>query len=186
MAAGQARQGLLLSVGAGGASQFASAPGLGQAGASDLDLRVGYGFSDRFQLFADLDFQQAAYGDGVGSSNRTLMLRGQTVLVGDRRGNGLSLNGGVGMGSFTSDLDPGFDPAYGRYRFDGPYGGHHLYENRMGFAAGGGLSFDARVGRFLTISPELFASWHVVPNADRKNDIATELGLRLNLLWYLK
>ena len=50
----------------------------------------------------------------------------------------------------------------------------------------GGLSFDARVGRYFALSPEIFASWHQVPNpGDRKQDIATDLGLRLNLLWYL-
>ena len=41
MAAGQARQGMLVSIGAGGASQFASAPGLRQTGAADFNLRFG-------------------------------------------------------------------------------------------------------------------------------------------------
>ena len=173
-------------MGVGGASQFASAPGLGQAGASDLNLRFGYGFSDRFQLFVDLDVQEAVYADRVVSSNRTLMLRGQTVLLGDRSGNGLNLNGGVGFGGFTTDLQSGA-------RGD-PYGApcgycrgfSRSYDDRLGFAVGGGLSFDARLGRYLALSPEFFATWHVVPNGRRQSDIATAVGLRLNLLWYLK
>ncbi|MCA1828885.1 MAG: hypothetical protein LC689_18330 [Myxococcales bacterium] len=65
----QAREGLLLSFGIGGGSMFVSYPNDGRTGAFDLDMRLGYGFSDRFQLFMDLDLAGAhyAYGDDIGS-----------------------------------------------------------------------------------------------------------------------
>ena len=49
----QAREGLLLSFGMGGSSAYLSTQGPGRTGAFDLDFRLGYGFSDRFQLFMD-------------------------------------------------------------------------------------------------------------------------------------
>src|SRR5438105_13872607 len=47
----QARQGLLLSLGLGGGSLYLSNEGPGRLGAADVDFRLGYGFSDRFQMF---------------------------------------------------------------------------------------------------------------------------------------
>src|SRR5437660_2096423 len=48
-----AREGFLFSFGLGGGSQYVSQPGLGHAGSFQGNLRLGYGFSDRFQLFFD-------------------------------------------------------------------------------------------------------------------------------------
>src|SRR5689334_4269431 len=48
-----ARQGLLLSFGLGGGSLYLSDRGPGRIGAADIDFRLGYGFSDRFQMFMD-------------------------------------------------------------------------------------------------------------------------------------
>ena len=97
----QAREGLLLSFGIGGGSMYVSYPNYGRTGAFDFVMRLGYGFSDRFQLFMDMDAAGAhyAYGDDIGSW--TFTLRGQTVLLGDRAGNGLNVNFGVGTGSIT-------------------------------------------------------------------------------------
>ena len=179
---GEARQGVLLSLGFGGASQFASAPGYGRAAASDFDLRFGYGFSDRFQFFVDLDASHGGYGFDQSTNSWMLTLRGQTVLIGDRRGNGLSINGGIGVGGF------GFGGGYDCYSCDYGSGYGYGYDRRdqLGLAAGGGISFDARLGRYFAISPELFASWLAVPNRDRTQDIVTQVGIRMNLLWYLK
>lgn len=173
---GDARQGLILGIGFGGASQFTSIPGYGRAAATDLALRIGYGFSDRFQFFVDADWAHARYAGMTDTTNWMLTLRGQTVLIGDRRGNGLSLNAGIGLGDFGQGWgrmgragwgDPGWDTG-----------------SPLGFVVAGGLAYDARIGRFLAISPELFASWHALPNAGGDpNDIVTELGLRLNLTW---
>ena len=165
---GQSRQGLLLSFGVGGGSMYVSS--FGRTGAFDLDFRLGYGFSDRFQLFGDVSFDTASYGDGSELSSYTLSLRGQTVLIGDRQGNGLNLNAGLGLGGLTRTL-AGYDTGA---------------SSPTGLAVVGGLSYDARVGRNFALSPELYATWHAIPNGPgRANDIATTLGLRLNFLWYL-
>ena len=94
----QARQGLLLSFGLGGGSLYLSNEGPGRLGAADVDFRLGYGFSDRFQMFMDFntDVGRTNYGNSVGSWTWTL--RAQTVLVGDRAGNGLNANFGAGFG----------------------------------------------------------------------------------------
>src|SRR5205823_11146011 len=75
----QARQGLLLSLGLGGGSLYLSNEGPTRLGAADLDFRLGYGFSDRFQMFMDFNADAASNynGDSVGSWTWTV--RGQTV-----------------------------------------------------------------------------------------------------------
>src|SRR4051812_37150538 len=84
-----ARQGLLLSFGLGGGSLCLSDRGPARVGAADVDFRIVYGFSDRFQMFMDLnaDGGSTYSGDSVGSWTWTV--RAQTLLVGDRAGNGL-------------------------------------------------------------------------------------------------
>src|SRR5207237_10752233 len=94
----QAREGLLLSFGLGGGSTFISSQGPGRTGAFDLDFRVGYGFSDRFQLFMDFAVDSGRYPQSADFASWTFTIRGQTVLIGDRAGNGLNLNVGIGVG----------------------------------------------------------------------------------------
>ena len=179
---GEARQGLLFSLGFGGASLFTSTPGYGRSASTDLDVRIGYGFSDRFQMFIDIDSASARYAYGAQTELGTVTLRGQTVLVGDRQGNGLTLNAGIGLGAFNTDPNGGYSYCCGPAGRGGRWGN----DRQLGFVAAGGLSYDARLGRYFSLSPELFASWMTVPNDDRKQDIATQVGLRLKLLWYLK
>ena len=178
---GEARQGLLFSLGVGGGSQFASTPGFGRTASTDLDLRLGYGFSDRLQMFVDFNGQSARYAYGLHTSMSTVTLRAQTVLLGDRHGNGLTLNGGVGLGSFNPDVGGDWGNDYPPTR-----GGRFYNDRPLGLVVAGGLSYDARLGRYLSLSPEIFATWMAVPNDDRRQDIATQMGLRLKLLWYLK
>jgi hypothetical protein len=165
----QARQGPLLSFGLGGGSLYLSPEGRARIGAADVDFRVGYGFSDQFQMFMDFnaDLGDTYQGKSVGSWSWTL--RAQTVLVGDRAGNGLNVNFGAGFGGLT------YDPEIaGRA---GP----------TGFALAGGLSYDARLTPWFAISPEFFVTWHQVPNLPGiPDDVATMYGVRLNLLWYLR
>jgi len=165
----QARQGLLLSFGLGGGSLYLSNEGPMRLGAADLDFRIGYGFSDRFQMFMDFntDVGRTNYGNSVGSWTWTL--RGQTVLVGDRAGNGLNANFGAGFGGIT------YDAGYA-YRSSSP----------AGFALAGGLSYDARLTPWFAISPEFFVTWHQIPNVpDVPDDVSSIYGVRFNLLWYL-
>ena len=165
----QAREGLLLSFGIGGGSMFVSYPNDGRSGAFDVDFRLGYGFSDRFQLFMDIDMAGAdyAYGDNIGSWAFTL--RGQTVLVGDRAGNGLNLNLGIGTGGITRNS-----------------GYYNESNSPSGLALAGGISYDARVTPWFALSPEFFVTWHAIPNGpNRSQDVASVYGLRLNFLWYL-
>jgi hypothetical protein len=166
----QAREGLLLSFGVGGGSMFVSYPNDGRTGAFDLDFRLGYGFSDRFQLFMDVDLGGAHYPYGDDIANWAFTLRGQTVLIGDRAGNGLNLNAGIGTGGVS--------------RSNGYY-----YENvasASGLALAGGLSYDARVSPWFALSPEFFVTWHAIPNgAGRPQDVASLYGIRLNFLWYI-
>ena len=166
----QAREGLLLSFGIGGGSMFVSYPNDGRTGAFDLDFRLGYGFSDRFQLFMDIDLAggKYPYGDDIGSWAFTL--RGQTVLVGDRAGNGLNLNLGIGTGGIT--------------RNSGYYG--YQEDSASGLALAGGLSYDARISPWFALSPEFFVTWHAIPNRPGlAQDVASSYGLRLNFLWYI-
>lgn len=173
-----ARKGFLFSVGLGGGGLRASPDRT--VGAFDFGMRMGYGFSDRFQLFGDFSLDAAQYPDGRTVSSWTLTARGQTVLIGDREGNGLNLNAGIGLGGVGRGLSNGCD---------GTYGG--CYDNGQtasptGLALAGGLSYDARLGRSFTLSPELFATWHQVPNGSgHDRDIATAVGVRFNFLWYL-
>jgi hypothetical protein len=163
----QARQGLLLSVGVGGGSLYLSDKGPGRFGAADLDFRIGYGFSDRFQMFLDFNAGSSYNGEAVGSWTWTV--RGQTLLIGDRAGNGLNVNFGAGFGGLT--YNAGYPD-----RSSGP----------TGFALAGGLSYDARLTRWFSVSPELFVTWHQVPNVPGVPDDASSIyGIRLNRLWYL-
>jgi hypothetical protein len=166
----QAREGLLLSFGIGGGSLYVSYPNYGHTGAFDFVMRLGYGFSDRFQLFIDMDAAGGhyAYGDDIGSW--TFTLRGQTVLIGDRAGNGLNVNFGVGTGSITRSSPC----CYGYYA-----------SSSYGLALAGGLSYDVRVNPWFALSPEFFYTWHEIPNAQLANDVASVFGARLNFLWYV-
>jgi len=162
-----ARQGFLFSFGIGGASMYVSRSELGRTGAFHGDLRLGYGFSDRFQFFTDLAATGAGYGRGQSAVSWLLTLRGQTVLIGDRRGNGMNLNLGFGLGGLSQQLD-----------------GAQI-DSRAGLALAGGISFDARLSRWFALSPEIFFQWHAVPNErGRANDVASAVGLQLNFLWY--
>ncbi|HZR09604.1 MAG TPA: hypothetical protein VFA79_13565 [Myxococcales bacterium] len=166
----QARQGLLLSFGLGGGSAYLSNQGPGRTGAFDLDFRLGYGFSDRFQLFMDFAVDAGRYPQSSDFASWMFTIRGQTVLVGDRAGNGLNLNLGIGVG--------GVDYSNGYYS---------TYSSSSGLALAGGLSYDARVTPWFSLSPELFVNWHQIPNrAGLPDDISSTYGLRLNFLWYLK
>jgi hypothetical protein len=166
----QAREGLLLSFGLGGGSAYLSNEGPGRTGALDLDFRLGYGFSDRFQLFMDFAVDAGRYPQSADFASWTFTIRGQTVLVGDRAGNGLNLNLGVGVG--------GVDYTSGYYTG---------YSSASGLALAGGLSYDARVTPWFALSPELFVNWHQIPNRPGfAHDVSSSYGLRLNFLWYLK
>jgi hypothetical protein len=165
----QARQGLLLSCGLGGGSLHLSNEGPERFGAADVDFRIGYGFSDRLQMFMDFNTDVGSAYRGGTVASWTWTVRGQTVLVGDRAGNGLNLNLGVGFGGLT------YDTAYGA-RSAGP----------VGVALAGGLSYDARIMPWCAISPEVFVTWHQIPNsAGIPDDASSIYGVRLNLLWYL-
>jgi hypothetical protein len=168
-----ARQGFLFSIGIGGGALRVSGAdpngGVGHTGAVDFGLRMGYGFSDRFQLFGDITADVGTFGRGEDVTNWVLSLRGQTVLIGDREGNGLNVNAGFGIGGTSITY-----PTEG-FRNDSP----------AGFALVAGLSYDARVARQFALSPELYVTWHAVPNGPGfESDNATTLGLRLNFLWY--
>jgi hypothetical protein len=160
-----AREGFLFSFGLGGGSMLVSP--MGRAGSLQGNLRLGYGFSDRFQFFFDLTGAGVDYGQGNSSASWIGTMRGQTVLIGDRRGNGLNLNFGIGLGGNTKSYN-GYDVDY-----------------RAGFALAGGLSFDARLSRSFALEPEFFVWWHAVPNDNnRPSDLASAFGLQLNFLWY--
>ena len=164
----QARQGLLLSFGLGGGSLYLSNEGPTRLGAADLDFRIGYGFSDRFQMFMDfnMDVGRTNAGNAIGSWTWTV--RGQTVLVGDRAGNGLNVNFGAGLGGVTYNT------------------GYADRSSPTGFALAGGLSYDARLTPWCAISPEFFVTWHQIPNVPgAADDVSSIYGVRLNLLWYL-
>jgi len=164
----EARQGLLLSMGLGGGSMYLSNVGRDRIGAGDIDFRLGYGFSDRFQMFMDFNADEGTTFDGSDVGSWTWTMRGQTVLIGDRAGNGLNVNFGVGFGGLT------YDAGYGRA------------SRPTGLALAGGISYDARIAPNLAFSPEFFYTWHQVPNGNAyAGDVASVYGLRLNLTWYL-
>ena len=168
----QSREGLLLSFGLGGGSMYVSTQGPQRTGAFDLDFRLGYGFSDRFQFFMDLDLDAANYRNGAYGSDDiaswTFTFRGQTVLVGDRAGNGLNLNLGVGLGGITRNS-----------------GYIDQQSSQTGLALVGGLSYDARISPWFALSPELFVTWHAIPTVPGERQVAQAYGLRMNFLWYL-
>jgi hypothetical protein len=165
----QARQGLLISFGLGGGSLYLSDQGRTRIGAADMDFRLGYGFSDRFQMFMDFNADAGTNYSGNSVGSWTWTMRGQTVLAGDRAGNGLNVNFGAGFGGLT--YSSGLAD-----RSSGP----------TGFALAGGVSYDARISPWFSFSPEFFVTWHQVPNAPGfADDVSSIYGVRLNLLWYL-
>ena len=164
-----AREGLLISFGLGGGSLWVSSPGFGpRTGAFDFDFRLGWGFSDRFQMFMDFDGVGGTNSNGDDVGSWTWTIRGQTVLVGDRAGNGLNVNFGVGFGGVTYNA-----------------GYYDRSASPTGLALAGGISYDARLSPWFSLSPEFFLTWHQVPNGSNYSDVATIYGLRINFLWYL-
>jgi hypothetical protein len=166
----QARQGLLLSFGLGGGSEYLSTESSRRVGAFDGDFRLGYGFSDRFQLFMDFGLDAASFPNGDDAESWTFTVRGQTVLFGDRRGNGLNVNFGIGVGGVT-------------------YNGGTYYEaqSTTGLALAGGVSYSARLGPNFALEPEFFVNWHQMPNGPGyADDVSSVYGVRLNFVLYLK
>ena len=169
----QSREGLLLSFGVGGGSMFISNQSAARTGAVDLDFRLGYGFSDRFQFFLDADLGAGTYGNGLYGGGDdlatwTFTFRGQTVLIGDRAGNGLNANFGIGLGGVTKNS-----------------GYYDQVSSPAGLALAGGLSYDARLTPWFSLSPEFFYTWHQIPAGAGGRDVASVYGLRMNFLWYL-
>ncbi len=168
----QSREGLLISVGLGGGSMFISNQSPARTGAFDLDFRMGYGFSDRFQFFLDADLGAGSYPNGLYGRDDlatwTFTFRGQTVLIGDRAGNGLNLNLGIGLGGVTRNS-----------------GYSDQSSSPTGLALAGGLSYDARLTPWFSLSPEFFYTWHEIPAGALGRDVASVYGLRMNFLWYL-
>jgi hypothetical protein len=166
----QARQGLLLSFGLGGGAMYLSTEDSRRVGAFDGDFRLGYGFSDRFQLFMDLGVDAASFPNGDDAASWTWTLRGQTVLVGDRRGNGLNVNFGLGIGGVTYNS-----------------GTYYQAQSSTGLALAGGVSYSARLSPFFALEPEFFINWHQIPNPPGyAADVSSVYGLKLNFTWYLK
>lgn len=164
-----AREGFLFSFGLGGGAIRYSNPAFYGAGALNFGLRMGYGFSDRFQLFGDFSADAGFYPNSREVTNWLVTLRGQTVLVGDTLGNGLNLNLGFGLGGVTINNN-GFGPDV---------------SSGAAPALVAGISYDARVGRRFALSPELYLSWHQVPNGPGfADDNIWSTGVRLNFLWY--
>jgi hypothetical protein len=163
------REGFLFSFGVGGGTVRYSDPNFLRSGALNFGLRMGYGFSDRFQLFGDFSADAAFYPRSRELTNWLVTLRGQTVLIGDTLGNGLNLNLGFGLGGITIN-GGGFAPDI---------------SSPAAPALVAGLSYDARVGRRFALSPELYFSYHQVPNGPGfADDQFWSAGLRLNFLWY--
>lgn len=162
-----AREGFLFSFGLGGGSVRFSQRDFLRTGALNFGLRMGYGFSDRFQLFGDFSADAGFYSQNRQLTNWLVTLRGQTVLIGDTAGNGLNLNLGFGLGGVT------YDAGFGEI------------SSAAAPAVVAGLSYDARVGRYFALSPELYFSYHKVPNGPGlEDDQIWSTGLRLNFLWY--
>jgi len=162
-----AREGFLFAFGIGGGQMRYSAQG--RTGSVDLGLRMGYGFSDRFQLFGDLTADVGQFQPRQDATSWILSIRGQTVLIGDRDGNGLNLNLGVGVGGLSINYHDEFAQS--------------TYPAGVAFVSG--LSYDARVGQQFALSPEIYVNWHLVPNdPGLASDNLRTVGLRLNFLWY--
>ena len=163
-----AREGFLFSFGVGGGAVRFSDPNFLRGSALNFGLRMGYGFSDRFQLFGDFSADAAFYSQGRELTNWLVTVRGQTVLIGDTLGNGLNLNLGFGLGGITINNGGGPD-----------------ISSAAAPALVAGLSYDARVGRHFALSPEIYFSYHQVPNGPGfPDDQLWAAGLRLNFLWY--
>ncbi len=161
-----AREGPIFGFGLGGVQQYLS--GAGHSGAFDTNLRFGYGFSDRFQLLFDLGGSEPPQDSYQTISMWHFRVHGQTVLAGDRRGNGLNVNFGIGVGGVNTE-------GYGNVH-DG---------NTVGFTFGGGLSYELRLTPHFALAPEIFAAWQQAPNGyNLPLDIAWQYGARLNFLWY--
>ena len=119
-------------------------------------------------MFMDFSADEGSTYDGTSVGSWAWTMRGQTVLIGDRAGNGLNVNFGVGFGGLT------YDSGYARA------------SSPTGLALAGGISYDARITRFCAFSPEFFYTWHQVPNGTAyADDVSSVYGLRLNLTWYL-
>jgi hypothetical protein len=162
-----AREGFLFAFGIGGGQMRYSAQG--KTGSVDLGLRMGYGFSDRFQLFGDLTADVGQFEARQDATSWILSIRGQTVLIGDREGNGLNLNVGVGVGGLSINYHDEFAQS--------------TYPAGVAFVSG--LSYDARVGQQFALSPEIYLNWHLVPNdPGLASDNLRTIGFRLNFLWY--
>ena len=147
-----------------------SSEGPARFGAADVDFRLGYGFSDRFQMFMDFDADAGSTFEGANVGSWTWTVRGQTLLAGNRAGNGLNVNFGAGFGGLISDGGRGDRSA-------GP----------TGFALAGGLSYDGGITPWFAVSPEFFVTWHQVPNLPGiEDDVSSIYGIRLNLVWYLR
>jgi hypothetical protein len=59
-------------------------------------------------------------------------------------------------------------------------------DSETGLALAGGISYSARIGKFIALEPEFFVNWHAIPNPPGfSQDVASTYGLRLNLVWYL-
>ena len=59
------------------------------------------------------------------------------------------------------------------------------YSSQTGLALAGGLSYDARISPWFSLSPELFYTWHAIPDVPGTHDAANMYGIRVNFLWYL-
>jgi hypothetical protein len=162
----ESRTGPIFSFGLGGAQQYVS--GDGHSGAFDTDLRLGYGFSDRFQLLFDLGGSEPPQDQYTSISMWHFRVHGQTVLIGDRKGNGLNLNLGIGFGGVST------------YGYDNVHNA-----SDVGVSVGGGISYEARILPHFALAPELFATYQQVPNYNnRDSDVGWALGMRLNFVFY--
>jgi hypothetical protein len=156
-----AREDLFFSFGVGGGALQLSEPGA--AGALGLGIRLGYGFSDRLQLFADFGTYKGFYPT-MQITNWLMTLRGQTLLVGDLAGNGLNLNLGFGFGGLYSTIGP--------------------HNSDVGPALVAGLSYDVRVARQFALSPELHLGYQNAPRPLWGAEHAWSAGFRLNFVFY--
>src|SRR4051812_7618310 len=98
----QAREGLLVSFGLGGGSAYLSSEGAGRVGVFDGNFRLGYGFSDRFQLFMQFSCDWGRYPTPPGFASWPFSTRGPTVLIAARAGTGLNPPAGVGVAGLDS------------------------------------------------------------------------------------
>jgi len=143
----QAREGLLLPSGWEAVRRTSPTKARpGADGALDLDFRLGYGFSDRFQLFMDFAVDAGRYPQSADFASWTFTIRGQTVLIGDRAGKRAQPERGVGVG--------GVDYTNGLLL-------RLLLLHRARLS--GGLSYDARVTPWFAAQPRVLVNWHRFP-----------------------